>query len=344
MAPTGGGNYRVATRFARYQNVPEMLRMLARVRRRQDRRGPRSARPAVRRAGRRAARAATVADPSQPRDAQLRRASSAARAEQVRARAVLPEEDNMLKITGDGRKAALDMRLATGQPASRPVQARHRRRADRGDLARAPRPALQRPRHRRALPHPGRAADRLLRPLNTPSGERWNAYDELRAHLGASACPATGPLHPRGPQRRREGPAVRRLPRRARRGAGRLDREDGRRHQHPSRGRRPAPLGLSVAAERSRTTRRPRFCARATRTRRSQIYRYVTEGSFDAYSWQTVERKARFINQVMRGRLDVAGDRGHRRERALVRRGQSTRLRRPADPRQSPRRRRGRPA
>lgn len=28
-------------------------------------------------------------------------------------------------------------------------------------------------------------------------------------------------------------------------------------------------------------------------------------GSFDGYLWQTVERKARFINQVMRGRLDV---------------------------------------
>jgi hypothetical protein len=36
-----------------------------------------------------------------------------------------------------------------------------------------------------------------------------------------------------------------------------------------------------------------------------QICRYVVEGSFDAYSWQTVERKARFINQVMRGRLDA---------------------------------------
>jgi hypothetical protein len=35
------------------------------------------------------------------------------------------------------------------------------------------------------------------------------------------------------------------------------------------------------------------------------IYRYATQGSFDTYSWQTVERKARFINQVMRGRLDV---------------------------------------
>ena len=35
------------------------------------------------------------------------------------------------------------------------------------------------------------------------------------------------------------------------------------------------------------------------------ILRYVVEGSFDAYSWQTVERKARFIAQIMRGRLDV---------------------------------------
>jgi hypothetical protein len=36
-----------------------------------------------------------------------------------------------------------------------------------------------------------------------------------------------------------------------------------------------------------------------------QIVRYVTERSFDGYMWQTVERKARFIAQVMRGRLDV---------------------------------------
>src|SRR6266705_3657762 len=36
-----------------------------------------------------------------------------------------------------------------------------------------------------------------------------------------------------------------------------------------------------------------------------QLLRYVTEHSFDGYMWQTVERKARFIAQVMRGRLDV---------------------------------------
>jgi hypothetical protein len=35
-----------------------------------------------------------------------------------------------------------------------------------------------------------------------------------------------------------------------------------------------------------------------------QVIRYVTEATFDTYSWQTVERKARFIAQVMKGRLD----------------------------------------
>jgi hypothetical protein len=36
-----------------------------------------------------------------------------------------------------------------------------------------------------------------------------------------------------------------------------------------------------------------------------QIHRYVTEGSFDAYMWQVLETKARFINQVMIGSVTV---------------------------------------
>jgi hypothetical protein len=36
-----------------------------------------------------------------------------------------------------------------------------------------------------------------------------------------------------------------------------------------------------------------------------RIFRYVTEGSFDAYMWQTLETKARFIQQVMRGETSV---------------------------------------
>ena len=34
------------------------------------------------------------------------------------------------------------------------------------------------------------------------------------------------------------------------------------------------------------------------------IYRYVTEGSFDAYMWQALETKARFIAQVMTGEAE----------------------------------------
>src|SRR5947209_20488890 len=36
-----------------------------------------------------------------------------------------------------------------------------------------------------------------------------------------------------------------------------------------------------------------------------EIYRYVTEGSFDAYMWQTLETKQRFIQQVMSGKTSV---------------------------------------
>ena len=35
------------------------------------------------------------------------------------------------------------------------------------------------------------------------------------------------------------------------------------------------------------------------------IYRYVTQGSFDAFMWQALETKARFINQVMTGDTTV---------------------------------------
>jgi transposase len=36
-----------------------------------------------------------------------------------------------------------------------------------------------------------------------------------------------------------------------------------------------------------------------------QIYRYVSEGAFDAYMWQTLETKAKFIAQVMSGDMTI---------------------------------------
>ena len=42
-----------------------------------------------------------------------------------------------------------------------------------------------------------------------------------------------------------------------------------------------------------------------------QVYRYVTEGSFDAYMWQTLETKAKFIHQVMTGDTQHPAFGGH---------------------------------
>jgi len=51
--------------------------------------------------------------------------------------------------------------------------------------------------------------------------------------------------------------------------------------------------------------RKGRILSQGNINKEVQIYRYVTEGSFDAYMWQTLETKARFIQQVMRGQTSV---------------------------------------
>jgi hypothetical protein len=51
--------------------------------------------------------------------------------------------------------------------------------------------------------------------------------------------------------------------------------------------------------------REGRILRQGNENKEVQIFRYVTEGSFDAYMWQTLETKARFIHQVMRGETSV---------------------------------------
>ncbi len=62
------------------------------------------------------------------------------------------------------------------------------------------------------------------------------------------------------------------------------------------------------------------------------IYRYVTEGSFDAYMWQALETKARFIGQVITGDNAATACRGHWRPGTLLRRGQGHCLGQPGGP------------
>ena len=103
MAPTGGGNYRVATRFARYQNVPEMLRLwhvFADVKTAHDLDLP-TPQLAARADGQRAAE--TVVIPSSP-EISTYVAELGDRAEQVRARAVLPKTTTCSRSPGMAAK------------------------------------------------------------------------------------------------------------------------------------------------------------------------------------------------------------------------------------------------
>ncbi len=51
--------------------------------------------------------------------------------------------------------------------------------------------------------------------------------------------------------------------------------------------------------------REGRILRQGNKTSVVQIFRYVTEGSFDAYMWQTLETKAKFIAQVMSGDMTI---------------------------------------
>ena len=174
LAPEGT-HYRIATRLAKFRNVPDLIRMFsvfADVRTKADLNLPV---PALR-----DGRAEVVVVPGSD-DLADYVATLGDRAEQVRSRIVTPEEDNMLKISSDGRAAALDVRLVgldAPLGATKLTVA-----ADRIHTIWAAN------RERRYLdpageqhPRPG-ALQLVFAELGTPGGARWGVYDELRRLL-----------------------------------------------------------------------------------------------------------------------------------------------------------------
>jgi len=302
MAPTGDGNYRLNTRFARFQNVPEMLRMwhvFADVKTAEDLQLPVPS-LAADESGERTPR--TVVIPAGPEIADYLELL-ADRADKVRSRAVAPEEDNMLKISTDGRKAALDMRLVASE-----------RTAGECKLDIAARSIVRLWQHTKQLtytdpdsgqpsPIPG-ALQIVFCDLSTP-GEGWNAYDELRSLLVEHGIPRN---------------RIRFIH------EARNDAEKGRLFAACRAGHVSVLLGSTekmgvgtniqtraIALHHLDCPWRPadieqregRILRQGNQNNQVGIYRYVVERSFDAYSWQTVERKAKFISQVTCGRLDV---------------------------------------
>jgi N12 class adenine-specific DNA methylase/SAM-dependent methyltransferase len=301
VAPDGSG-LRLKARFARFTNVPELLRIFhvfGDVKTGQELQLP--APPLAPRPedGRRTPE--TVVVPPSP-ELEAFMAELAQRAERVRGGLAEKGEDNLLSIATAGRLAALDLRLV-GRSTTFPskvevaaeriaaIWAEHRERTYRGPDGE---------------PHPVPGALQIVFcDLGTPRPGEWNVYEELRSQLAARGLPreAIRFIHEAGDDREkaelfaacREGRVAVLVGSTERMGVGTNVQDRAVALHHLDCPWRPADLHQ----------REGRILRQGNQNPEVRILRYVTEGSFDGFVWGTVERKASFIAQVMRGRLDV---------------------------------------
>jgi hypothetical protein len=168
LAPDGSG-YRMHTRFAKFINLPELLSMFHTVSDVQTADMLNLPRPSITNG-----KPQVIAAPaSEPLKAYIKTLTE--RAEHLRSRRVDPSVDNMLKITGDGRKAALDMRLVDPFGDAR------------GDtkLGRA----VERIRATWEATRNERSTQLVFCDLSTPDPARFNVYEEVRSRLIAGGIP-----------------------------------------------------------------------------------------------------------------------------------------------------------
>lgn len=301
VAPDGSG-MRMKSRFAKFRNVPELLlqwRVSADVKTGEDLKLPIPS-LALRASDQQPLPETVVVLPSSELQWFVRELAD--RAERVRAHEVEPREDNLLSITSDGRAAGLDLRLvkgATEEPqkvdvaATRIAQLYQNNRDNEY-------PGVN------GEPHPRRGALQLVfADLGTPKPGAWSVYEELRQQLVHKGVPRDEVrfVHEARNDREkadlfaacRDGRVSVLIGSTERMGVGTNVQLRAVALHHLDCPWRPADI----------TQREGRILRQGNANPEVRILRYVTEGSFDAYLWQTVTRKAGFIAQVMRGRLDV---------------------------------------
>jgi N12 class adenine-specific DNA methylase len=284
LAPDGSG-YRMHTRFAKFINLPELLSMFHAFSDVQTADMLKLPCPQIAGGKPQVAAAPTGED--------LKRyiKTLTDRAERLRTQRVDPSVDNMLKITGDGRKAALDMRLV--DPFADP----------------APDTKLDRAVHRIAAKWRDTRDTRLTQlvfcDLSTPDPKRFNVYDELRARLIANGIPdkEIAFIHDAESDAEKVKLFTDVNAGRVRILIGSTEKMGAGTNVQ----KRLAALHHLDAPWRPRDIeqREGRILRQGNTNAEVEIHRYVTEGSFDAYMWQTLETKARFIQQVMSGQTSV---------------------------------------
>jgi N12 class adenine-specific DNA methylase len=294
LAPDGA-SYRMQTRFARFQNVPELLglyRQVADVRTAADLDLPT---PAL--AGGKAE--TIVVPPSDTLKGYI--ADLAARAERIRSRSVDPAEDNMLKVTGDGRRAALDLRLVglATEPGTGKVAEAAQRIAE---IHHATRDHTYADATGQLALRSG-ALQLVFCDVSTPAATGWNAYDDLRDQLAQRGVPRDAIRFIQDAKTDqakaalfaacRDGTVAVLVGSTETMGVGTNVQARAIALHHLDAPWRPADI----------EQRDGRIMRQGNGNPEVRILRYVTEGSFDTYMWQTLERKAAFIGQVTRGDL-----------------------------------------
>ena len=284
-------SYRMKTRFARFANVPDLLRMFRAVA--DVRRLDELALVVPDIAG---GAAETVVVPG-TETLKAFGLQLAERAAQVSAGRVDPHDDNMLKITSDGRKAALDLRLVGLDPD--PAGGKLGAAADR----------IAATYHRTVdLDYPGSSRRGALQlvflDLSTPKGDgRWNAYDQLRSTLAAHGVPRESIrfIH----EAKNDGEKARLFA--AARSGGISVLIGSTERMGMGTNVQDRVIALHDVDCPWRPSDLEQRAGRGIRQGNANsvvaIVRYVTRDSFDPFFWQTVERKAAFIHQIMAGEV-----------------------------------------
>ena len=282
LAPEGTG-YRAKTRFAKFFNLPELIALFKES---ADIQTPDMLKLPVPEAD----YENIVLKPSEYQQDMVQ--SLADRAEAVRDRKVQPNIDNMLKITNDGRKLALDQRLINDMlPDEENSKATT---------------CVEKAFEIWEQTKEQKSAQLIFCDLSTPKGDgTFNVYEDIRDKLMAKGVPENeiAFIHDANTETRkaelfakvRSGQVRFLLGSTAKMGAGTNVQDRLIALHHLDVPWRPSDIEQQEG----------RILRQGNMNDKVKIFRYVTEGTFDSYSWQLIENKQKFIGQIMTSKSPV---------------------------------------
>ena len=282
LAPEGTG-YRAKTRFSKFFNLPELISIFKECADIQTADMLKLPVPEV--------EYETVV--LKPSDFQKEIVASLAdRAEAVRDRRVEPYEDNMLKITNDGRKLALDQRLINDMLPDNPNS----------KTSICVKKAYDIWEQTKEM----RSTQLIFCDLSTPKGDgSFSVYEDIKNKLVQKGVPESEIAFIQDANtdlrkvelfaKVRSGQVRFLLGSTAKMGAGTNVQDRLIALHHIDVPWRPSDIEQQEG----------RILRQGNQNEKVKIFRYVTEGTFDSYSWQLIENKQKFIGQIMTSKSPV---------------------------------------